>query len=218
MAPLDMASLREMTWLCIDSETTGLDPASDRVVELAAVEFRQGEVVRRMGMLIHPQMPIPAAATAIHGIGDEDVAGCPCLADVQQRFLRHVRAAEVLVGYNWPFDAGFLAAGFGQQWADAVADKPLLDALVVVRFDEVGRFWKGAGRHRLDAAAERLGIEREGRAHRASSDCVLTCRILWQLLDHLPDDAQLAAQHIAAARARQDRDLEAWRKSRERLA
>ncbi len=57
-------------------------------------------------------------------------------------------------------------------------------------------FWKGAGRHKLDAVAERLGIPREGQAHRASSDCVLTCRILWQLREHLPDHPGEAAALI----------------------
>lgn len=205
-----MASWTQKSWLCIDTETTGLDPAKDRIVELAAVVFQQGQLVRRMGMLVHPGMPIPAEATAVHGIGDSDVAGCPSLHDIGERFLSHVREAEVLVGYNWPFDESFLRAGLGQAWVDAIAGKPILDALVVVRFDDVGRFWKGSGRHRLDAAAQQLGIEREGKAHRASSDCVLTCRLLWQLREHLPDDVDAAAELVASSRVRQDRDFNAW--------
>lgn len=201
------------TWLCIDTETTGIDVAKDRIVELGAVAFRQGEVLKRMGMLVDPEMPIPADATAIHGITDDDVADCPRLADIAERFLTHVRAAEVLVGYNWPFDSGLLEAALGDAWLEAIAGKPILDALVLVRFDGVGRFWKGPGRHRLDAVADRLEIAREGRSHRASSDCILTCRVLWKLREHLPEDAQEASARIAAERQRQDQDFEAWRRT-----
>jgi DNA polymerase III epsilon subunit-like protein len=78
----------------------------------------------------------------------------------------------------------------------------------------VGRFWKGPGRHKLDSAAQQLGIAREGRAHRASSDCVLTCRILWKLREHLPEDAQEAQAFLAAAAERQQRDFEVWQRSK----
>jgi len=200
--------------LCIDTETTGIDPARDRIVELAAVVFQRGEVVRRMGMLVNPQMPIPAEATAIHGIRDEDVAGCPALLELQERFLRHVRAADVLVGYNWPFDAGFLHHALGEAWSEAIAGKPVLDALVVVRLDQVGRFWKGPGRHKLERAAEQLGIPWEGKSHRASSDCMMTCRVLWRLREHLPEDAQEAALKLQEARKKQEQDFAAWQKSR----
>ena len=208
-----MANWTDMAWLCIDSETTGIDPASARIVELAAVQFQQGKPCRRMGMLINPGTPIPDDATAIHGIRDEDVASCPRIDEVSERFLRHVRAAEVLVGYNWPFDSAMLEASLGQAWLDAIAGKPILDVLVVVRLEEVGRFWKGPGRHRLDAVAERLGISREGQAHRASSDCVLTCRILWHLREHLPADADAAAARVAEEGLRQEHDYQKWRSS-----
>lgn len=206
-----MTRWTDLPWLCIDTETTGVDPERDRIVELAAVEFHQARVLRRMGMLLNPGMPIPAEATAIHGIKDDDVAGCPRLEEIAERFLGHVRAAQVLVGYNWGFDASFLHAALGSPWLDAIAGKPIIDALVVVRLDDVGRYWKGPGRHKLDAAARQLGVPREGKSHRASSDCVLTCRVLWELRDHLPADAPSAAEFLSSQQARQQRDFDAWR-------
>ena len=201
----------DLEWLCIDTETTGVDPSADRIVELGAVQFRAGKVQRRMGLLVNPGLPIPPDAVAVHGIRDEDVAGCPSLAQIADQFLTHVREARVLIGYNWPFDAGMLEAGLGPGWRDAIAGKPVLDVLVVVRLDAVGRYWKGPGRHRLDAVAERLGVRRTGKAHRASSDCVLTCQILWHLREHLPEEADEAARFVAQERVRQDADFAAWR-------
>ena len=62
-------------WLVIDTETTGIDPTAARVVELAAVKFRNGEPTARHGMRLNPGIPIPNEATAIHKITDEDVRG-----------------------------------------------------------------------------------------------------------------------------------------------
>ena len=63
----------------IDSETTGLDPAKARIVELAVVSLKNGKLAQDGGvrLLINPGEPIPPAATAIHGIADEAVAGAP---------------------------------------------------------------------------------------------------------------------------------------------
>jgi DNA polymerase III epsilon subunit-like protein len=66
--------------------------------------------------------------------------------------------------------------------------------------------------------AERLEIPREGTAHRASSDCVLTCRVLWKLREHLPADAVAAAEKLAEARERQERDYQAWKATKKESA
>src|SRR5512134_1075646 len=66
----------------VDTETTGTDPASDKVIELAIVVFEYcratgvaGRVLGRYDGLEDPGMPVPRESTAIHGITDEMVAG-----------------------------------------------------------------------------------------------------------------------------------------------
>ena len=55
----------------IDTETTGRDPGrGDRIVEIAVVHLRHGVVEGRYGMLVNPGIPIPAEASAVHGISD----------------------------------------------------------------------------------------------------------------------------------------------------
>ena len=65
--------------LFLDTETTGLGPA-DQVVEIAVLDA-EGAVV--FHSLVKPTVPIPAEATAIHGIRDEDVAGAPTFAGIK---------------------------------------------------------------------------------------------------------------------------------------
>jgi len=196
--------------LCLDTETTGLNPPGDKIVEVGAVLYREKEILRAESWLVNPGLRIPKEASAVHGIRDEDVAGKPIFLTVASEFLSLVNEADVLVGYNLPFDAGFFDAELGDAWREAIKGKPLIDALVVVRFDNVGRYWKGSGRHRLERVADRFGIKAEGDVHRASTDCILTLRILEKIQRYLPNDGPEASDLIARRREEQDADYQAW--------
>ena len=60
-----------------DLETTGLDPQADRVVEIALLRASPAARPLRDCLVLHPGRPIPAAATAVHGLTDAHVAGAP---------------------------------------------------------------------------------------------------------------------------------------------
>src|SRR5690606_10984216 len=64
------ASMNELTLVCIDTETTGRDPAVDRVIEIGCVFYEGGQVVRRKSWLLNPECPIPQEASSVHGITD----------------------------------------------------------------------------------------------------------------------------------------------------
>src|ERR1041385_7448566 len=86
-----------------DIEATGVDPVLDRIVELAVVICKPdgSQIVR--DWRINPPMPIPKAATLIHGINDEDVAGCPTFAELVPTFVSVFSDSDV---------SGFNARGF----------------------------------------------------------------------------------------------------------
>src|SRR5690606_30982181 len=96
----------------IDVETTGLDPATDEIVEFALVQFTfdrdTGTIVRTIGEYVglrQPSKPIPKEASRIHGITDQDVKGCR-LDD--GRILRMLGECEFVVAHNARFDFGFV--------------------------------------------------------------------------------------------------------------
>src|SRR4029079_1806743 len=83
----------------IDLETTGTDPQKDRIVEISILKLlpdsRQVHRTRRL----HPGLPIPAAASAVHGITDADVADEPRFVQVADGLLRFLDGCD-LCGFN----------------------------------------------------------------------------------------------------------------------
>ena len=93
-----------------DLETTGIDPARDRIVEIAILRVEPGGGVRTLSSLVDPEMPIPPEASAIHGITDLAVRGQPTLGALAPEILRQFEGAD-LGGYNTiKFDLPLLAA------------------------------------------------------------------------------------------------------------
>ena len=91
----------------IDIETTGIDPASDAIIEIASVDMvRGGGITNAMGTLVRPGKPIPPGASAIHHIIDDDLKDAPPLNEAIDRF----KGADVYVAHNCEFENSFFAA------------------------------------------------------------------------------------------------------------
>jgi DNA polymerase III epsilon subunit-like protein len=99
------AALRDLEFVAIDLETTGLDPTTDVAVALAAIPFRGGRAHPEAGYtrLVNPGRPIPAASRAIHGIGDADVRDAPPVAEALEEFFRICRGHPI-VAHTAGFD------------------------------------------------------------------------------------------------------------------
>ena len=176
----------------IDTETTGLDPMSDRVVSVALVPLDDGVLRRDLAqhILVDPGIRIPPQATAVHGIEDGDVIGAPDLAGAVAA-LAPLLADRVVVGHNLEFDLAFLcAAGFPATRT--------LDTLAVSRL-----LWPGRGtRHTLDALAERVGVV-PGDRHTALGDAVATAEVLAACLPLLDLRGWLTPEAVGLAYAAQ---------------
>ena len=211
-----MSGWKDEPWLVIDTETTGLDIDSRHVVELGACTMQGGEMKQARSWLVRPPEPIPEESTAIHGITDEMVADAPTIEDTAAVLLGLVDAHAVIVGYNgYSSDLPLLKRlipdeGGGSGFREACRGKTILDPLVLVRFDDVGRYWRGKGRHRLTEAYKRSGFDPIDGAHRTDADCLMTGRILWEWRRRLPDDGRAAQRMLARQKQRQDEAFAAW--------
>ncbi len=83
----------------VDLETTGKDTRCAEIVELAAVRVRGGVIVEEFRSLVRPSVPIPEAATGVHGITDADVAAAPTFDEIWAAF-RAFCSNDVLVAHN----------------------------------------------------------------------------------------------------------------------
>lgn len=96
------------TFVCIDCETTGLDPRADRIIEVAAVKFTIEETLDTYESLIDPESIIPESSIEIHHITQDMVAGKPKIGELLPDILNLI-GSHVIVGHGVGFDIEVLA-------------------------------------------------------------------------------------------------------------
>lgn len=147
--------------VAVDLEATGLDPREDRIVELAIVRAEDGLVL--MDQRFHPGLPIPTAATSVHGISDADVAHCDGFA-VHAATVQAMLRDAVILGYNSRlYDTVMIDAELRR------AGEPGLDLVAQPEIDLL-RVWAQSERRTLDLAVQRFLGHGHAGAHSALSD------------------------------------------------
>jgi DNA polymerase-3 subunit epsilon len=121
----------------LDVETTGLSPRHDRIIEIAMVKFHPEGRRDRFHRRVDPEVPIPAAATAIHGLTDQDVAGSPKFKAIAGSVARFLRTAD-LCGFNIKnFDLPFLFNELSRAGIRVpLGRRAVIDALQIYRHQE----------------------------------------------------------------------------------
>jgi DNA polymerase III epsilon subunit family exonuclease len=169
--------LEDVVWISFDTETTGLSPALDRVVEIGAVKFDStGRDLGEFQSLVNPGVPIPPAVSLVHGLIDRDVKDAPVMNEVLPRFLEFLGSLDnVLIAHNASFDAGFLGAEM-ERCSQAGAGHVILDTLSFSR-KVLGRLES----HSLDALSRAFSLDSGGR-HRALADSFIVKEVFLRLL------------------------------------
>jgi DNA polymerase-3 subunit epsilon len=154
----------------LDTETTGLDPASDKIIELALVKFEYSRATGEVGRVLEvydgledPGMPIPPESTALHGITDEMVRGRRLDEAAIERLLDGV---GLVIAHNAAFDRPFverrLRGSDSLAWGCSLREVPWEEA--------------GIGSGKLEYLAYRYGFFFD--AHRAAIDCRAVLEVL----------------------------------------
>ena len=162
-----------------DLETTGIDPATDRIVEICALRVDPDGTRESRTRRINPERPIPAGATAIHGIRDEDVRDEPTFRQIARGLLEFLANAD-MAGFNvLRFDLPLLDREFRDCGLDlGLAGRRVVDAMTIFHRME---------RRDLSAAVNfYLGRSHEG-AHAAEADVSATAEVLEAQLERYPD-------------------------------
>jgi len=166
--------------LVLDTETTGLSGLAE-IIEIAVIDAG-GKVL--LNTLVRPSKPIPADATAIHGITNEMVSDAPTWPEISAQ-VHALIAGKLTVTYNAEYDLRLLMQ------TDAIWDvQPEFSTdtdtmpQMVCAMEEYAEFYGqrnergGYKWQKLTAAAEQQGVIIEGTPHRALSDCLTTLGLI----------------------------------------
>jgi len=160
--------------LYLDTETTGLSPRTGaRIVEIAIVDDTGRPV---LDTLVNPERPIPLESSSIHGISDAMVSNAPTMRELWPSIEQLVDGHHVVI-YNAAFDRAF----FPNQLSHAGRVSCAMLSFAEV-YGEVSPTRGGYKWQKLTTAAEHIGYEFHGAAHRALADA-LACRAVWQWLE-----------------------------------
>ena len=184
-----------MRQVVLDTETTGLDPASgDRVLEVAAIEIFNfmptGAVFHRV---IDPERDVPEEAARIHGFTAEMLRGKPLFRDIADDLLAFLGDSEI-IAHNAAFDFGFLDSELLR------LRRPRLErARMVCSLDVAKRRYPGLP-NSLDALCRRLNVDNSMRdTHNALLDVKLLSQVFLELMGGKQPGLDLAASAPAKA-------------------
>lgn len=165
--------LKDETYIVFDVETTGLSAVYNKIIELAAVKIRQGEVIDRFSEFVNPHEPISDLITNLTGITDDMVKDAPDIEPVLHKFLDFI-GDHTLVAHNASFDMGFLHVNYKK--LNVAINNPVIDTLELARF-----LYPDMKNHRLNTLCKKFDIELLNH-HRAVYDAEATGYLLWKMI------------------------------------
>lgn len=217
------------TWVApavlgFDTETTGVDVTRDRIVTVALVSrSADGDTVHNW--LISPDVEIPPAATAVHGISTEYARehGAPAaevLAEVSEVIYTALASGTPVVAFNAGFDLAILDAELARNGLPTLTDRlphgvqPVVDPLVLDRATD--RYRKG--KRTLEDLCAVYGVVAQGSLHSADTDVTATLDVLNAILAVNPEVADMPLEELHEFQIKAHRtwaeSFNQWRQSR----
>ncbi|MCB1183143.1 3'-5' exoribonuclease [bacterium] len=193
--------LDELPVVVMDTETTGLDAKTDRIVSLGAVTAHGTRLFRSRMIddLVDPDIPIPPASTTVHGITDEMVADARQFPEVFADFER-MAAGRVIIGHNICFDLTVLRSEcwrHGQPWQDRV----FIDTLRLASLlnPTLKKF-------ELETLSELYQIDLHGR-HTALGDALVSAELWFRMVPRLQQQGFRTLGDLLAFHCREAVDI-----------
>jgi DNA polymerase-3 subunit epsilon len=170
------ASLADVTFACVDLETTGGSPPGSRITEIGAVKYRGGERLGSFHTLVDPGQPVPWFVSHLTGLDEGLLDGAPQVESVLPSLLEFLRGA-VFVAHNASFDFRFLNHDLWRLSYDLIPGPPVCTAKLARRV-----LGKDVPNVRLATLAHHFRTAARPR-HRALEDAEACAAILHALLD-----------------------------------
>jgi DNA polymerase-3 subunit epsilon len=166
-----------MRFIAFDLETTGTLPGVDKIVEVGAVRFVDGEVDAVFSTLVDPLRSIPAGASAVNGITDDMVIGKPKIEELLGP-LTEFCGEDVLIAHNAVFDYGFLNADYVR------FEIPTPRGIVLDSYPMAKKILPGLANYKLGTLVQHLQVDAKG-FHRAEADATYCAQILLKMIERI---------------------------------
>ena len=161
----------------IDTETTGLDPLRDEIIEVAAVRYKGGIKIDVYNSFVRPQGEVPHYIEYLTDITSAQLKNAPDIAPVLKE-LKTFIGNSVIVGQNTKFDLDFINTKLIE-----INELPLLNAWWDT--GELGRIYLPfTSNHKLFTLCAEFGIEM-GKTHRAINDSIATAELFYSLVEYI---------------------------------
>lgn len=167
------------SFVCIDIETTGLSPAYEDIIEVAAIRVENKIITDTFSETVNIHRPLPPFITALTGITDKEIRASNSYENVLTRFCSFV-GGDILLGHNVNFDVNFLYDKCLDK-TGILFENDFVDTLKIAR-----KLLPQLKHHRLDDLAEYYNIPPRT-LHKALGDCEMTVKCYFAMLDCIID-------------------------------
>jgi len=202
-------------FIAFDTETTGTDPGTDRIVTAAIVRYANGQPVEEREWLLKIDVPIPQASTDVHGITDErsqseGIDQLQALTEIHQ----YLSSSNLpIVAFNATFDIAMLNANLARHGLTPIVDAPIICPYVLDK--QFNKYVKGRNQRRLLPTIQRYGLDLdEGSWHGATADAAITGRLFLAQLGNYDALRAYTPRDLSADidtwRDQQDAEFQAW--------
>ncbi|PGM88205.1 3'-5' exonuclease [Bacillus cereus] len=173
-----------LDYVVIDFETTGFNSYNDKIIQVAAVKYRNHELVDQFVSYVNPERPIPDRITSLTGITNYRVSDAPTIEEVLPLFLAFLHT-NVIVAHNASFDMRFLKSNVNMLGLPEPKNK-VIDTVFLAK-----KYMKHAPNHKLETLKRMLGIRLS--SHNAFDDCI-TCAAVYQRCASIEEEGKRKVQ------------------------
>ncbi|MGE3972957.1 MAG: exonuclease domain-containing protein [Bdellovibrionales bacterium] len=175
---------RSHTFVAFDTETSGAFPIGSELCEIAAVKWKDGQIIDRFQSLVAVKKPMSDFIIGIHGITNEMVKNAPQLGDVVKQFREFV-SGTIMVAHHAPFDMGFLAYEMERHEMKLLHHPVLCTSLLSIElFPEFEN-------HKLQTLIQTFQLK-QGQAHRALDDSEACMEVFLRCAEKVGPEATLS--------------------------
>lgn len=202
-------------FIAFDTETTGTDPDTDRIVTAAIVRFEAGHPIQDREWLLKIDVPIPQASTDVHGITDErSQAEGMDQRQALTEIHHHLTTSNLpIVAFNATFDMAMLNANLSRFGLVPISDIPIICPYVLDK--QFNKYVRGRNQRRLMPTIQRYGLDLdEDSWHGATADARITGQLFLAQMNNY-DALRVYTPHdlsadIATWRDQQEAEFQAW--------